>query len=475
MKARIFTHIAATATTLAALMVSFPLAAQAQANSVPPAPPKYTVQVLPGLGGGSGAFSNNNRGWAAGVSNPPDERLDHAILWRDGQPTDLGTLGGYNSAITFPDENDNGWLAGASETADNDPYQENFCGFGVGCTSTFPPPNGCAPVNQTCKGFLWRSKTNEMIALPPLPGGNNAVAFAVNDLLQVVGAAENGVLDPTCVGMNGDGLGGLAPQVFRYEAVVWSLGPDGTPFISQQLPPIAGDTVSVAGEIDQHGNAVGASGPCASVGLGIGAHHAVLWQGGRAIDLGSLGGAMNNIASAINQQGQVVGISDLSGDIVTAGGIPEAHAFLWERGTMKDLGTLPAPYDTASLAESINDRGEVVGFSCDANGNCRGFLWRDGVTTDLTSVLVDSPLVITNAASINSRGEIAVQAVDPTLPDPILGHPIVAAVLIPRGSDGGPVVGVAETKIVQREVILTENVRKMLQRRSGFGGFRLGR
>jgi probable HAF family extracellular repeat protein len=409
-------------------------------------------------------------GWVAGISNPPGDLFDHAILWRDGQPTDLGTLGGYNSAIAFPNKNDNGWLAGNSETADNDPYQENFSGFGVGCTSTFPPPNGCAPVNQTTKGFLWRSKTNEMIALPPLPGGNNSAAFAVNNLLQAVGAAENGVLDPTCVGMNGDGLGGLAPQAFRYEAVVWSLGPDGTPFISQQLPPIAGDTVSFAVEIDQHGNAVGASGPCASIG-GIAAH-AVLWRGGRrggqAIDLGNLGGAMNNIASAINDQDQVVGISGLPG-----GSVSVADAFLWERGTMRDLGTLPAPYNAFSSAESINDRGEVVGVSCDLNFNCRGFHWQGGVMTDLTSVLVDSHLVITNAADINSRGEIAVQASDPTLPDPILGHPVIAAVLIPSGSDGGPVVGVAETKIFQREVILPENVRKMLQRRLGFGGFRL--
>jgi probable HAF family extracellular repeat protein len=284
MKTSIATQIAA-ATIVVVLIASIPLAAQQQGIDPPPAPLSYTVQLLPGLGGLSGAFSINDRGWEAGLSNPPGDLFDHAFLWRHGQAIDLGTLGGHNSTIGFPNKNDNGWLAGGSETADSDPHQENFCAFS--CSS---PTASCLPFNQICKGFLWRSQTNDMIGLPPLPGGNNSGALGVNNLGQIVGAAENGVLDPACV----------APQVFEFEAVVWSLGPDGTPFISQRLAPIAGDTVSIAVGIDQHGNAVGLSGPCASASLAIGAH-AVLWQGGRAIDLGNFGGVMNNIALAIKQ------------------------------------------------------------------------------------------------------------------------------------------------------------------------------
>jgi probable HAF family extracellular repeat protein len=444
MKARTFTCITAM-TIFAGLMAFLPLASQQQMTTPLSAPFGYTVQILPGLGGLAGAFSINDLGWAAGISNPPGDTLDHALLWRSGQMTDLGTLGGFNSAVAFPNKNEIGWLAGGSETADNDPYQENFCGFGIGCT-----PGGCAPVTQICKGFLWQSKTNKMIELPPLPGGNNSDALGANNQRQVVGAAENGVKDPNCV----------APQVFDFEAVVWSLGPDGTPFVSQQLQPIAGDTVSAANGINQHGDAVGASGRCASAGLGIGAH-AVLWQGGRAINLGNLGGVMNNIATAINQQGQVVGISDLPGDNVT-------HAFLWQGGTMLDLGTL-RPDDTFVLAESINDRGEVVGFSC-GTIDCRGFHWQAGVMTDLNSFLpADSPLLITNAADINSQGEIAVQAFDQTLQD------FVAAVLIPSGTNDGPLGANAEANNAQRKVILPENFRQMLQRRLGFRGFRPGR
>src|SRR5687767_3227617 len=50
-----------------------------------------------------------------------------------------------------------------------------------------------------------------------------------------------------------------------------------------------------------------------------------------AVDLGTLGGSFSE-ARGINPRGQVVGLS------TTAGG--QTRAFLWDRGTMTDLGTL---------------------------------------------------------------------------------------------------------------------------------------
>ena len=136
---------------------------------------------------------------------------------------------------------------------------------------------------------------------------------------------------------------------------------------------------------------------------------------------------------------------------------------------MKDLGSLPPPYDTLALAESINDRGEVVGFSCGPSGDCRGFHWQGGVMTDVNSFLpAGSPLLITNAGDINSRGEIAVGAYDSNVGD------FVAAVLTPSSTDDRPVGALAEARIAQ-QVILPENARLMLQRRLGFRGFRPGR
>lgn len=66
---------------------------------------------------------------------------------------------------------------------------------------------------------------------------------------------------------------------------------------------------------------------------------------------GSLSGA-----GGINNRGQVVGSSGTA----TATG-NETHAFLWDHGTITDLGRLPE--GNASEAFSINNRGQVAGDS----------------------------------------------------------------------------------------------------------------
>jgi probable HAF family extracellular repeat protein len=74
----------------------------------------------------------------------------------------------------------------------------------------------------------------------------------------------------------------------------------------------------------------------------------VLWQNGTPTDLGNLGGMFFNIAFDINNQGQVIGQSDLPGDTTH-------HAFLrTEDDNMQDLGTLPG--DVVSLANAINNK-----------------------------------------------------------------------------------------------------------------------
>jgi probable HAF family extracellular repeat protein len=50
------------------------------------------------------------------------------------------------------------------------------------------------------------------------------------------------------------------------------------------------------------------------------------------IDLGGLGGTFGT-APCANNRGQVIGQSNLPAD-------KNQHAFLWEQGAMKDLGTL---------------------------------------------------------------------------------------------------------------------------------------
>jgi probable HAF family extracellular repeat protein len=73
------------------------------------------------------------------------------------------------------------------------------------------------------------------------------------------------------------------------------------------------------------------------------------------IDLGTLGGR-SSFAAAVNGRGQVIGDSDTG---TGSTGTGEGHAFLWQNGSMTDLGT---------LGFGTNFLGQVVGVG---ERNCR--------------------------------------------------------------------------------------------------------
>ena len=231
--------------------------------------------------------------------------------------------------------------------------------------------------------FLWQNGV--MTRLPTL-GGANGVATVINNRGQVAGYAQNNTKDPGC-------------PVSRFEPVIWENG------TIRKLPTYPGDPVGAALGINDNGQAVGVSGPCAAfnqnLGLNLVDSHALLWQDGAVTDLGNLGGDGGfggNHACAINNRGQVVGHSDLTGDSTF-------HAYLWTRETgMRDLGTL----DYASLALGINDKGDVVGASLDTSFNLRALLWENGVISDLNTRIAANPsgLYLLLAESIDAQGKI---------------------------------------------------------------------
>jgi probable HAF family extracellular repeat protein len=125
-------------------------------------------------------------------------------------------------------------------------------------------------------------------------------------------------------------------------------------------------------------------------------HRAFVTVGPNAIELGHLGGRITT-ATDLNASGLVVGFGQ------TRSGEP--HAFAYEAGTIRNLGTLPGGHQ--SFAYGVNGRGDIVGASTSANRSLRAVMYRNGVLTDLNTLIpAGSGWVLTEARDINDAGQI---------------------------------------------------------------------
>jgi probable HAF family extracellular repeat protein len=348
---------------------------------------QYTITDLPSLGGtNSRANSINNREWLSGYSNLAGNQRRHAVLWREGAITDLGTLGGPNSAVTWSVKSNSGLVVGIAQTAAPDPLGEAWSS-----AAFYPGATGSGYINL---GFAWENGV--MRGLPTL-GGNNGFATGANSRGQIVGWAETPVRDVTCV----------PPQQLQFLPVVYGKNPNDV----AALPLPTGDTSGAATGINEQGQIVGISGICDQAVGRYTAKRALLWdKNGNIIDLGNLGAPWWNTPTNINQRGDVVGFAGdpafPEGDIL--------HAFIW---TAKDgIQPLPAlPGHTDSEAYGINEKRQVVGISCDSDFvDCRAVMWEDGVVKDLNDYKPATyPGRLEQAKDINEAGEIAGRSIDP--------------------------------------------------------------
>jgi len=137
-----------------------------------------------------------------------------------------------------------------------------------------------------------------------------------------------------------------------------------------------------AGALNNSGQMVGRSEVYLATGLEM---HAMVVEGAKMQDLGNLGGNRSE-ALAVNQAGQVVGIS-------------ANHAFLFSQGKMQDLNTLGG---AVSRANAINAAGQIAGQAETADGSLHAFLYRDGKMTDLGAPDVD----FSKATALNDAGQV---------------------------------------------------------------------
>jgi probable HAF family extracellular repeat protein len=306
----------------------------------------------------------NDRGLITGVSEYAVDQaagviLEKAVLWRNGGMVDLGTLGGDQSDAGAV--NNRGQVVGTALNDVPDPVPGSAGPLGL--TNCAIPP----PFNTTeARAYLWQDGV--MHDLGTL-GGPDASANLINDRGQVTGASfTNAVSNPTT------GIPTTDPFLWQRGTMI-DLGTLGGTFGSPNWLTASGIIVGTSNL------------------AGDDTHHAFLWNG-TLRDLGTLGGP-NSEAFFANNAGEVVGRADFSPSD------PHHHAFLWQHGTMIDLGTLPGGAN--STAYGINARGQVIG---DSNIE-HGWLWQDGQIHDLnTLVTPGSGITVAAAAFINDSGEI---------------------------------------------------------------------
>jgi probable HAF family extracellular repeat protein len=239
--------------------------------------------------------------------------------------------------------------------------------------------------------------------LGALPGNNNSGVGGMNSRGTVAGVSENGLVDPVI------NFPDLEPVVWKDGHII-DLGTFGGNFGQAnaindrgQVVGFATNTISTPVSIAAFGCDVDLAVPTQT--------RAFIWEGGSIQDLGTLGGT-DSCAVLINQHGQVAGYS-----FTDSSSNPPVHPFLWHHGTMRDLGTLGG---TFALTFALNNRGEVAGLSFLAGDSvCHPFLWRRGELSDLGTLGGDTGI----AESLNDAGDVVGEADLPGASGPCFNGP----------------------------------------------------
>jgi probable HAF family extracellular repeat protein len=174
-----------------------------------------------------------------------------------------------------------------------------------------------------------------------------------------------------------------------------SLAPKSGRIVSYTVTTLGtlGGNETSAMALNEAGEVVGNSKCALSVTLGKKAAktygHAFLWKQGKMQDLDKDTSIPVSGATAINNQGEIVGTN--------------GKACLWKGGHCQSLGSLPGgvPGGEFSMADSINNNEQVCGLSLTPHGR-HAFLWQNGKMTDLTP----DNHVNSEAKFINDRGQM---------------------------------------------------------------------
>jgi probable HAF family extracellular repeat protein len=363
------------------------------------------------------------------------EHKDHQAEQRRYKFIDLGTLGGPAAFLTEDSTgsgsssgilNRQGTVVSSADTSMPDPNFPNACFL-------------CPTDPFIVHAFRWDKGV--LSDLGALPGVNSSFANWISENGLVAGFSENGLIDPLL------GVPEIQGVLWKDDAII-------------NLGTLEGSHQIAAFAVNNKAQVVGAfvntiPDPFSPFGLQV---RAFLWQNGVIQDLGTLGGP-ESVANFVNERGQVVGTAFTNSTANLVTGVPTQDPFLWDDGTMADLGTLGGTFGIPNLLDDrgrvigqsnmagdlnhhpflwtkstgmqdlgtlggdngqanwMNEAGEIVG-KADVPGSKEhhAFIWRNGVMKDLGTLPGDP---CSNAVDINSRGQV-VGASD--TPDCLLGR-----------------------------------------------------
>ena len=314
----------------------------------------------------------------------PDCYATDALQWQNGGKTDLGVLaGGIGSQVIWVSAN--GLMGGASDNGQQDPLH---------------------PAWPQVHAVLWEH--GQMTDLGTLAGGYDSSANAVNSRGEIVGQAYNTIPDPNS----------LFGYGYQSRAFYWNNG------AMQDLGTLGTGTDAMAGLINEQGQVVGRSyinsipnPTCAGISAFNFTTGSFLWDKENGMkDIGSLGGACT-LANDLNNHGQIVGGSSLTGDTTV-------HPFVWNAAS--GITDLLNPSDSSyGFADGENAHGDVAGGTCDSV-TCYALLWRKSGRhwhKTILSTVTDNAFSISINASEQVVGNVGTNSSAPFLWED--GGPIV--------------------------------------------------
>jgi probable HAF family extracellular repeat protein len=247
------------------------------------------------------------------------------------------------------------------------------------------------------------------LTILPTLGGANARAWDINSSGIVVGEAQtaegathafiwnsNTEQMTDLGGLLGAVEGSIAYGINDAGQVVGEMGPAyfGNAFVWSEADGVTDLGPGYAKSINASGGIAGQVRQTTEEGF---THHPAVWQDGAPTLIPTFGGDhINHYATDLNDHGTVVGAS-MGEDL-------EMHGFVWKNGVLTDVGDFGGSGHSAAF--SVNNQNQVVG-----SANYRPFLWENGRLTDLsTQVPQNTGVFLSDAVGITPGGRILCHA-----------------------------------------------------------------